>query len=266
MTDILDKIIATKREEIAARQAQLPLTEIRALAESAPNRRGFAAALHDRATARSPGVIAEIKKASPSKGVIREDFQPADIARSYARAGATCLSVLTDEQYFQGADQYLIDARNAVDLPVIRKDFTVDEYQVFEAAAMGADCILLIVAALDIMRLTVLHQMAKGLGLDVLIEVHNRTELEAALALRPKLIGINNRNLKTFEVSLATTLDLLPHIPPGTTVVTESGITTSADVHSMLEHGVFCFLVGERFMRADNPGAAFKELFAPEQA
>lgn len=263
MSDILTKIVATKREEIVARKQVTAIQELRARIKDAPSTRGFTDALLAAQGAQRPGVIAEIKKASPSKGVIREQFEPVAIAKSYASAGATCLSVLTDESYFQGADQFLIDARAAVDLPVIRKDFTVDEYQIYEARAMGADAILLIVAALDIMQLTVLNQTAKGLGLDVLIEVHNQTELEAALSQQPKLIGINNRNLKTFDVSLDTTLDLLEHIPTGTAVVTESGIGTRQDVERMLQHQVYCFLVGESFMRAPDPGQALQSLFNP---
>lgn len=261
MSDILDKIIATKVEEVAARKLRTPLSELRARAVSVEPPRGFVANLQRAAQLKSPGVIAEIKKASPSKGIIRENFDPVEIARSYANHGATCLSVLTDEQYFQGADQYLIEARAAVGLPVIRKDFNIDEYQIYEARALGADCILLIVSALNIMQLTVLHQLARGLGLDVLIEVHDKTELDAALSLQPTLIGINNRNLKTFETHLQTTLDLLQHIPEHITVVTESGISTKQDVALMREHNVHCFLVGEAFMRADDPGAELQNLF-----
>ena len=261
MSNILDTIIATKREEITARSQATPVDVLRERCDAAGPTRGVAAALTAAAAEARPGVIAEIKKASPSKGVIREDFDPVAIARSYAAHGATCLSVLTDEQYFQGSDRYLQDVREAVSLPVIRKDFTVDEYQVYEARALGADCILLIAAALNIMRLTVLNQLAKGLGLDVLIEVHDQTELEAALSLRPTMVGINNRNLKTFETSLHTTIDLLPHIPNDVTVVTESGIGSVDDVSLMRAHGVHCFLVGEAFMRAPEPGAALAELF-----
>ena len=262
MSDILDQIVATKREEISARKARRDAASLRAEAEARSDYRGFAQSLANKVNAGKPGVIAEIKKASPSKGVIRADFDPEAIAKSYATAGAACLSVLTDEQYFQGSDEYLIAARAEVQLPVIRKDFTVDEYQVFEAGAMGADCILLIAAALDIMRLTVLNQTAKGIGLDVLIEVHNEAELGAALSLNPSLIGINNRNLKTFETSLDTTLDLLPKIPDGVTVVTESGIANKADVTLMRDNDVHCFLVGEAFMRAQEPGDELARLFA----
>ncbi len=262
MSDILSRIIDTKRSEISSRKAAVSVAQLRSAAEQAAAPRGFVDSLRSRADAGAAAVIAEIKKASPSKGVIREDFDPVSIAQSYAQHGAACLSVLTDEQYFQGSDQYLLDVRAAVKLPVIRKDFVVDEYQVYEARALGADCILLIAAALDIMRLTVLNQLARGLGLDVLIEVHNRTELEAALSQQPSLVGINNRNLKTFETSLDTTINLLPHIPEGITVVTESGISSSADVQLMRNNNVNAFLVGEAFMRAADPGAEMQKLFA----
>ncbi len=261
MTDILTQIVATKHEEIALRKTRTSLQELHTLADQAPPVRGFVDKLAAQAAAQKPAIIAEIKRASPSKGVIREQFEPAAIARSYARHGATCLSVLTDEQYFQGSTEYLIQARAAVDLPVIRKDFIVDEYQVYEARAMGADCILLIVAALDIMRLTVLNQTARGLGMDVLIEVHNAVELDAALSLSPDVVGINNRNLKTFATSLSTTLDLLPDIPENVTVITESGIADARDVQHMLDHKVYGFLVGEAFMRAPDPGVALEEMF-----
>ncbi len=263
MSDILEQIIATKREEVAARKVSKPLADLQAAGKAQPQPRGFIQALQNAVANGRPGVIAEIKKASPSKGVIREDFDPPEIARSYAAHGATCLSVLTDEQYFQGADAYLQNVRTAVDLPVIRKDFIVDQYQVYESRALGADCILLIAAALDIGKLTVLYTLAKGMGLDVLIEVHNRVELEAALSLQPKLVGINNRNLKTFETTLDTTLNLLPQIPEDVTVVTESGIRTTEDVGIMRDHNVHCFLVGEAFMRADDPGAELTRLFTP---
>lgn len=261
MSDILQKIIATKKEEVAARKQQTAIAQLRGEAERAAPARGFAAHLQQRAQSRQAAVIAEIKKASPSKGVIRADFDPVAIAGSYARGGATCLSVLTDEQYFQGSDDYLRQVISTVDLPVLRKDFTIDEYQLYEARALGADCVLLIVAALDIMRLTVLNQVAQGLGLDVLIEVHNRSELQAALSLQPSMIGINNRNLKTFETSLKTTIDLLDDIPEGITVVTESGIHNRADVQQMLDHNVYGFLVGEAFMRAEDPGTELQVLF-----
>ena len=261
MSDILQKIIATKREEVAAAKQVTSLDELRARIDRASPTRGFVARLQQASLNKTPGVIAEIKKASPSKGIIRPDFEPSAIAKSYADHGATCLSVLTDEQYFQGANKYLVDARAVVDIPVIRKDFIIDEYQIYEARALGADCILLIVAALDIMRLTVLHQTAKSVGLDVLIEVHDKSELDAALSLQPTLIGINNRNLKTFETSLETTIDLLPHIPDDVIVVTESGIATKADVDLVRKNNVHCFLVGEAFMRAEEPGEALRQLF-----
>ncbi len=261
MSDILDKIIATKHIEVAQRKTKTSIDDLRRQAEIVSAPRGFTDKLANAARDKRPGVIAEIKKASPSKGVIREHFDPVSIAKSYADAGASCISVLTDKNYFQGAERYLVAARDAVDLPVIRKDFMVDEYQIYESRALGADCILLIVAALNIMQLTVLHQLAKGLGMYVLIEVHDQTELEAALSLQPRLIGINNRNLKTFETSLDTTLNLLPHIPSNVTVVTESGISTRADVELMRAHEVHCFLVGEAFMRAEVPGEALKNLF-----
>jgi len=261
MSDILDQIIATKRAEVAARRERTSTDELRERAANSEAPRGFAARLHAAAAAHKPGVIAEIKKASPSKGIIREHFDPVAIARSYADHGAACISVLTDEQYFQGKDQYLVDVRATVDLPVIRKDFLVDEYQVHEARALGADCVLLIVAALNIMQLTVLNQLARGLGMDVLIEVHDVGELQAALSLQPSLVGINNRNLKSFETSLDTTIDLLPHIPAGVTVVTESGIRTESDVARLRANDVHCFLVGEAFMRADEPGEELQKLF-----
>jgi len=260
MTTILDRIITTKREEIAHRAATTPLEALRERAEHRTPARGFAAALQSAVAQGNSAIIAEIKKASPSRGVIRDDFDPPAIATTYAAHGATCLSVLTDEQYFQGHDTFLSAVRETVALPVLRKDFTIDEYQIYEAAALGADCVLLIVAALDIMRLTVLHQLAKGLGMDVLLEVHDPTELAAALSLAPDLVGINNRNLKTFDTSLNTTLSLLPDIPDGVLVVTESGISSRADVSLMRENGVHCFLVGEAFMRAPDPGAALAEL------
>lgn len=265
MTDnatILDKILATKATEVSARKAATAKSELTAKIADLPPTRGFCAALQQQATAQLPGVIAEIKKASPSKGVIRSDFDPVAIAQSYAAHGATCLSVLTDEVYFQGHDSYLTAVSHVVDLPVIRKDFVIDEYQLYEARALGADCVLLIVSALNIMQLTVFKQVARGLDLDVLIEVHNRDELDAALSLQPDLIGINNRNLKTFDTSLSNTINLLEHIPASTTVVTESGISQAEDVALMKKHGVYCFLVGEAFMRADQPGEALATLFA----
>ena len=259
--NILDEILDTKVSEVATRKRHTSKAELETRISSMPPTRGFCAALQQRAAQKLPGVIAEIKKASPSKGVIRADFDPVAIAQSYAAHGATCLSVLTDETYFQGSDAYLTAVSQTVDLPVIRKDFIVDEYQLYEARALGADCVLLIVAALNIMQLTVFKQVARGLDLDILIEVHDRNELEAALTLQPDLVGINNRNLKTFETRLDTTTSLLPAIPAKTTVVTESGISKPADVEMMNKHGVYCFLVGEAFMRADDPGAALTDLF-----
>jgi indole-3-glycerol phosphate synthase len=263
MSTILDRIIATKQTELVERkklesQAEL---ETRLANSSLPNPRGFVDALRRQAMAKQPGVIAEIKKASPSKGVIRADFDPAGIALDYAAHGAACLSVLTDEEYFQGCDAYLRAVRQAVDLPIIRKDFTIDPYQIFEARLMGADCVLLIVSALTPTKLKSLYRTAKDIGLDVLIEVHDAAELEIALSLNPTLIGINNRNLKTFSTSLNTTFDLLSKIPVGVTVVTESGIATSADVNAMIARDVYCFLVGEALMRQPSPGEALSELF-----
>ncbi len=259
--DILKKIIARKREEIAEARRQAPESALRgSLLEKSPPR-GFVRALQEKIGAGRPGVIAEIKKASPSKGVLREDFRPAEIARSYAAHGAACLSVLTDRDFFQGAPEYLQQARAACHLPVIRKDFIVDPYQVYEARAMEADCILLIAACLDDARMKDLNDLAAELGMDALIEVHDAEELERALAVDNPMVGINNRNLRTFEVSLRTTLDLLAMIPDGRLVVTESGILAPEDVVLMRENGVNAFLVGEAFMRAEKPGAKLAELF-----
>lgn len=264
MTDtptILRKIIARKWEEIAERKAVVSEDDLRAKIAAQAPARGFVAALESRIEAGQAGVIAEIKKASPSKGVIREDFVPAELAKSYQAGGAACLSVLTDVDFFQGADRYLIEAREATNLPVIRKDFIVDEYQVLEARAMGADCVLLIVAALSAERLQALNSFAVDLGLDVLVEVHNIEELALALALPNRLIGINNRDLHTFEVSLDNTYALLDSIGDERIVVTESGILQPADVEAMRARNVNAFLVGEAFMRRDNPGAALSEFF-----
>jgi len=260
--DILKKIVARKHEEIAERSARVTQTELaeRLVAVDAP--RGFVNAMQAKIDAGLPAVMAEIKKASPSKGVLREDFQPAEIARSYAQGGAACLSVLTDVDFFQGGDLYLQQARAACDLPVIRKDFIVDPYQVVEARAIAADCILLIAACLDDAQLHGLNDLAHELGMDVLIEVHDGDELERALRTGNRLIGINNRNLRTFEVGLQTTLDLLERIPDGRLVVTESGILAPDDVQLMRQHKVDAFLVGEAFMRADDPGGRLAELFA----
>lgn len=254
---ILDEILAHKVCEVAERARARPLPKMRSAAEAATPPRGFATALRER----RPGVIAEIKKASPSKGVIRSDFEPVGIARAYEAGGAACLSVLTDERYFQGHDTYLTAARDATALPALRKDFLVDAWQVFESRALGADCILLIVAALDPDRLAEFDALARDLGMDVLIEVHNAAEVETALALGPTLLGINNRDLKTFETTLDTTLALLPAIPPEVTVVTESGIHTAGDVRRMRDAGVEAFLVGEAFMREEDPGETLQRLF-----
>jgi indole-3-glycerol phosphate synthase len=259
--DILKQIVARKHEEIRERTGRVSLEQLRQALAGAPAPRGFTDALLRRTRAGAPAVIAEIKRASPSKGVLREDFRPAEIAASYARHGAACLSVLTDVDFFQGSDAYLRQARAACDLPVIRKDFVVDPYQVYEARALGADCVLLIVACLDDARLRDLNALAQQLGMDALLEVHDAPELERALALPNRMVGINNRDLRSFDVSLRTTLDLLGDIPRERLVVTESGVLTPADVGLMRDHGVNAFLVGEAFMRADDPGARLAELF-----
>jgi indole-3-glycerol phosphate synthase len=261
MADILEKIVAVKREEIAAAQKIVPLDAIRADAESRVLTRNFEGALRRKIAAGDAAVIAEIKKASPSKGVIRVDFVPADIAQSYAQAGAACLSVLTDRQFFQGRPDYLKQARASCDLPVLRKDFMIDPYQIYESRAMGADCVLLIAACLDDARMQELEAVARSLDMAVLVEVHDRAELERALKLKTRLVGINNRNLRSFEVSLATTLGMLAEFPGDRIVVTESGITTKADVKTMRAAGVHAFLVGEAFMRAEEPGEALAALF-----
>lgn len=261
--DILRRIVARKAEEVAERARRLPLRALSEQVERAPALRGFAEAIRARVTAGEPAVIAEIKKASPSKGVLRADFRPEEIARSYGRHGATCLSVLTDVDFFQGSDEHLTTARAACALPVLRKDFTIDAYQVYEARVMGADAILLIVAALGDTQMHELAALARDLGLDVLVEVHDAAELERALAVPSPLIGINNRDLHTFEVSLATTLDLLPTIPKDRIVITESGIHAREQVARLRARGVNAFLVGETFMRAPDPGAALHDLFAP---
>ncbi len=260
---VLEKIVARKVEEVAERRARAPLAEVEALARAADAPRGFARAMQVQAARKQAAVIAEVKKASPSKGVLREHFVPAEIARSYEEGGATCLSVLTDVDFFQGGDAYLQEARAACLLPVIRKDFLIDPYQVVEARALGADCVLLIVACLEDGQMRELAATAKDMGLDVLVEVHDGAELERALQLETPLLGINNRNLHTFDVSLETTLDLLPRVPRDRLVVTESGILTRADVELMEISGVYAFLVGEAFMRAENPGAELRRLFFP---
>jgi indole-3-glycerol phosphate synthase len=262
MSDILNKIIATKHEEIAAALAVKPLAIVEAEAVAQPAPRDFGGAIRDKISHGLPGVIAEIKKASPSKGIIRPDFHPADIARSYEQHGAACLSVLTDRQYFQGCPEYLQSARAACTLPVLRKDFIVDQYQVAEARAMGADAILLIAAALTLSDMQTLEAMAHGYGMAVLVEVHNGEELDAALQLKTPLLGINNRNLRTFDVTLETTLGLLSRIPADKIVVTESGILAPEDVLLMRSNKVEAFLVGEAFMRAPEPGLELARLFA----
>jgi len=261
---ILKKIIDRKYEEVVERSVQVPLAALRERVAEAPPVRGFAAALFNAAVSGKPAVIAEVKKASPSKGVIREDFNPAQIAVSYERGGASCLSVLTDVDFFQGADSYLQEARHACALPVLRKDFTVDPYQIYEARVLGADCVLLIVAALEESRLRELHDLALDIGLDVLLEVHDARELELALSLSSPLVGINNRDLHTFHTTLDTTYALLDRIPKDRLVVTESGIHTREDVEAMLAHRVPAFLVGEAFMRAPDPGAELERLFFPK--
>jgi indole-3-glycerol phosphate synthase len=261
VSDILNKILARKAEEISARDQQVSLSTLKTRCEDLPQTRGFAAALHRKIHAGQSAVIAEIKKASPSKGVIRENFHPAQIAKSYEHGGAACLSVLTDVDFFQGADAYLKEARAACSLPVLRKDFTVDAYQVYEARALGADCILLIVAALGDAQLAELNNLAMDLGMDVLVEVHDVEELERALQIDAPLIGINNRNLRTFEVSLDTTIAMKDMVPKDRLLITESGILVHDDVKKMRENNVHVFLVGETFMRAENPGEALAQLF-----
>lgn len=262
MSDILQRIVAVKRDEVAQARRRCGLAELEAQASAASPARGFAAALRARVEAGSPAVIAEVKKASPSKGVLREHFVPADIARSYESGGAACLSVLTDERFFQGCAAYLQQARESCSLPVLRKDFLIDPYQVVEARAMGADCVLLIAACLDDGLMSELEACATEQGLDVLVEVHDGDELERALRLKTPLIGVNNRNLRTFEVSLDTTIGLLPRVPGDRLLVTESGILARADVQRMRSADVHAFLVGEAFMRAPDPGQTLRELFA----
>lgn len=260
--DILQRILRRKREEIAERGARVSLTELRRQAAAAPAPRDFVGALRAKLDTGSPAVIAEIKKASPSKGVLRADFDPATIARSYAAHGAACLSVLTDRDFFEGGEDYLREARAACELPVLRKDFIVDAYQVYEARVIGADCILLIAAALDDALMHELAQLAAELRMAVLVEVHDADELERALALPTPLVGINNRDLRTFATSLETTLNLLDRIPRDRIVITESGLHRREEVLLMRRHHVHAFLVGETFMRADDPGAALTDLFS----
>jgi len=262
MSDILQRIVAVKHEEVAAARVARPLAQVRHQAEGQDGLRGFEAALRAKLAAGGAAVIAEVKKASPSKGVLREHFVPADIAASYQRGGAACLSVLTDERFFQGSAAFLQQARAACSLPVLRKDFIVDPYQVFEARAMGADAILLIAACLEDRQMAELEACAMALGMAVLVEVHNSAELERALLLKTPLLGINNRNLRTFEVTLDTTLGMLAAVPPERLLITESGILAGADVQRMRARGIGAFLVGEAFMRAPDPGAALAELFA----
>jgi indole-3-glycerol phosphate synthase len=262
MSDILDKIVAVKREEVAAALAKKSLAMVRADAESRVLTRDFEGALRAKIAAGQAAVIAEIKKASPSKGVLRQEFIPADIAQSYAEHGAACLSVLTDKQFFQGSVDFLKQARASCDLPVLRKDFLIDAYQVYEARAMGADAILLIAACLDDVHMAEMEAVARSLDMAVLVEVHDRAELDRALKLKTRLVGINNRNLKTFEVSLQTTLDMLPSVPADRLLITESGILSADDVKRMREAHVNAFLVGEAFMRAAEPGEALAKLFS----
>jgi indole-3-glycerol phosphate synthase len=262
VSDILDKIVAVKRDEMVAAKRRRELASLRRDAEQLGGQRDFAAALRAKVAAGSAAVIAEIKKASPSKGVLRDDFRPGEIAASYERNGATALSVLTDERFFQGSAAALAAARSACALPALRKDFVIDEWQVFESRAIGADAILLIAAVLDDPELADFEAAAQALGMGVLVEVHDERELERALRLKSPLLGINNRNLRTFEVSLETTLAMLPRVPPGRVVVTESGIAGAGDVRRMVDAGVHAFLVGETLMRAPDPGAALRQLLA----
>lgn len=262
MSDILDKIVAVKRQEVATALAKKPLAAMRADAQSRVLTRDFEGAMRAKIAAGQAAVIAEIKKASPSKGVLRAEFIPADIAQSYAEHGAACLSVLTDKQFFQGSVDDLKQARASCNLPVLRKDFMIDTYQVYEARAMGADAILLIAACLDDAQMADMEAVARGLDMAVLVEVHDRLELSRALKLKTRLIGINNRNLKTFEVSLQTTLDMMAEVPTDRLLVTESGIQTAQDVQRMRDAQVHAFLVGEAFMRADEPGEILAQLFA----
>ena len=262
MHDVLKRILARKQEEVAERRERVSLFELKARLSGAPPVRGFADAVEAKLRAGLPAVIAEVKKASPSKGVIRADFDPAAIARSYEAGGAACLSVLTDIDFFQGSDAYLQQARAACSLPVLRKDFVVDAWQLYEARMLGADCVLLIAAALDDVQLAEFAYIADELGMDVLVEVHDLDELERALPVPARLLGDNNRNLRTFEVSLQNTLDLQASVPPDRVLVTESGIVAPADVALMRGAGVNAFLVGEAFMRQPDPGTALRDLFA----
>ena len=262
MSDVLERIVAAKRAEIADAKRRVPQAEVERRARAAPAPRDFVGALRAKIATGAAAVIAEIKRASPSKGLLRADFNPTEIARSYQKGGAACMSVLTDKQFFQGADEHLQQARAAGALPALRKDFMLETYQVFESRALGADCILLIAAALERQAMLELERAAVALGMAVLVEVHDGAELEAALSLETPLLGVNNRNLRTFETKLETTLDLLPRVPAGRVLVTESGILAPGDVARMRARGVNAFLVGEAFMRAPDPGAALRQLFA----
>lgn len=256
MNNILHQIVEEKKHEVEQAKKQIAFNQLRQQALQAGEVRNFIQALEQRVIQKRPAVIAEIKKASPSKGVIQENFQPAQIAQSYAAHGAACLSVLTDEKFFQGSALYLQQARAACELPVLRKDFIIDEYQIYQARAMGADAILLIVACLDNAQLTAFEACARALGMAVLVEVHDHAELERALQLKTPLIGVNNRNLKTFQVTLQTTLDLLRYVPPDRILITESGIASAHHIEQMLQAGVYGFLIGEAFMRESDPGSA----------
>ena len=260
--DILKTILAKKDEEVARRKLGMPIANLEEIASGVERPRGFYNALQAKALAKKPAIIAEIKKASPSQGVIRENFQPVYIGQDYAMNGAACLSVLTDKEFFQGSESYLQMVRERCPLPVLRKDFMIDAYQIYEARALGADCILLIAAALDDALMHELHDVAVKLGMDVLVEVHDAEELQRALTLETKLIGINNRNLRTFATDLQTTLSLKEQIPADRLIVTESGIHTQEDVQLMLDNDIYTFLVGEAFMRAESPGRKMRELFA----
>ncbi len=260
--DILKKILDRKAEEIVKRKQRVPIDTLREIASGIEDPRGFSSALQSKAKSKKPAIIAEIKKASPSKGVIRENFKPLEIAQDYAMNGATCLSVLTDKDFFQGSEAYLQMARETCPLPVLRKDFMIDPYQIYESRALGADCILLIIAALKNEQMHELASTATELGMDVLVETHNAEELDQALSLDTKLIGINNRNLKTFETSLQITLELQQSIPQDCLIITESGIHTQDDVQLMLDNDIYTFLVGEAFMRAEFPGKKMRELFS----
>ena len=260
MTNILDKILISKREEVASSKLAKSIHDLENDIRNNNDKRPFIAAIEEKFISKDVAIIAEIKKASPSKGIIRANFNPDQIAKSYENGGATCLSVLTDKDYFQGDPSYIQLVKNQCKLPVLRKDFMIDHYQIFESKALGADCILLIVAALELNQMKELESLATELDMDVLVESHDEHELEKALQLKTKLIGVNNRNLKTFDVSLQTTINLLNEIPNDKITVTESGIFTSQDINLMKQHGIYSFLVGEAFMRDDDPGKSLKQL------